>query len=177
MFVCCFASVYDGLSAFVSGTRVLADGESPDIDLFSCFFKDKNRRICRVTELGLANNVEPDDSALIRLTDIAAKRAELKKLTKDEVDLTGGSTDSGMRHLLVSALAHVVLLVGLYLVGAVIAGAVGAICGLLSSLLTWDISNFTGLFEEYWKEILIFPAVVMTAVFIFGKIKGRFGRG
>ena len=134
MFVCCFASVYDGLSAFVSGTRVLADGESPDIDLFSCFFKDKDRRICRITDFfDPTNNVDPDDSHLIKLADIAAKRAELKKLTKDEVDLTDGSTDSGLRHVFISALAHTVLFIVLYLAFVVLGGIICAICGLAFS--------------------------------------------
>ena len=177
VFVCCFGSVIDGFPAFMSGTCVTAEGGSQDVDLISCFFKDKNRRICRITELNITKDIQTDDSVLIRLTDIAAKRAELKKLDKEEVDLTGGSTDSGMRHVFVSAFAHAMLFVGVYLVGVLLAGVIGAICGLLSALLTWDFSSFVGLFEMYWKEMLILPAVIITAFFIIHSIKDRFGRG
>ena len=183
MFVYCTGGAGSGLVSFISGTRVLTDGESPDTaDLFSCLFKDKDRRICRVTSFDLESKIEtdskaaPDDAELTGLASVAAKRAELKKLSENEIMMTGGNTDSGSRHVLLTALANILPMLFLYLLIVLLVCAFGAVCGLLVSLIKWDISQLAEVFGTYWKHILIIPAIGIGCLMIYHIVKDFFRR-
>ena len=181
-FVFCAGGAYytsedhaESYASFISATRVFSHGESRDADLFSCFFLDKNRRICRETS-GDPYEILDGKPLIVGLTEAAAKRAELKKLSKAETRKLGNKSDSGMTAIIRNCAAAILIALMFYACGVALGIAIGAICGALAALLSWDISAFTGIFAEDWKVILIAPAVVIPAVFILYKLKNIFNR-
>lgn len=72
---------------FVSGTAFLKEGETAD-DIYACLFRAKGRRLFRTNSVCIPfEGAKPRDLALnVR---IAAKRAELQKLTAEEMHCIG----------------------------------------------------------------------------------------
>lgn len=78
---------------FICGTEILRKDESTG-DIYSCIFNAKGRRLFQIVsyESGYINeNGEKETDDLKQRTEIAVKRAELKKLTKEERAAVQGS--------------------------------------------------------------------------------------
>ena len=72
----------EGVLEFWSGAALLKPGEETE-DIFSCLFNAKGRRLFKVTRWPVTSSVENRTPPEFQAT-VAAKRAEVKRLTKEE---------------------------------------------------------------------------------------------
>ncbi len=137
---------------FVCGTELLRKGESPG-DIYSCLFNAKGRRFFKTLsyESGYINEKgEEDTDDLEKRVQIAVKKAELKKLTKEERKEIG---DVNIKlifffvFILMGGLFSIFMTVGLMLFGIILClveGQAQAIHSLFTEIPWW------GLFLLSW---------------------------
>lgn len=146
----CQESYCGGLRlVLLSGTELLRRGEEMG-DIYSCMFHANGRRLLRKTEW----STETDDAATLskleRQLRIAVKRAELKKLDKDEQE----KSVSGPLKPPKKALWTLLWLSGLWMVMWFVLFM--PLASLAFALMTGDIRNFTEIISDpFWLPFFL----------------------
>lgn len=137
---------------FLCGTALLNDGEEPT-DIYSCLFNAGGRRLFHHTEYSVLL-YEPDfeytPQELSLCISVAAKKAQLQRLTKDEQHTYSGMREASLRTFLMF----------LIVVGGVFGLAMTAVFMLLAVMLTFFIGGSEAispiLASVPWGYVLLF---------------------
>lgn len=149
--ILCVENCHQGqpLCSFLAGTAFLRAKEEAE-DIYSCMFDKKGRRLSFYVTDSRWYTLETKTEDLERTAQAAAKKAELRKLSKEERELCCATDGTGVGLffwvlLVMGGLFGIFMTLGFMLITVLLAlvfGAAGEIPGLMASMPWWQIFVF-----------------------------------
>ena len=153
----------NGTLSFFSGVRVLSGKDAPASDIISCMFTEKKKRLFGEFTVDITDIGATDGREFAR---IAAKCAELKKLSKEELKAAPAALNTCRGGPLGLAWAYLLIGVYFYVAFAALVCLILAVGGLLVSLIKWDISWFPVSFTDNWRLLVFLPLAGVVFLFV-----------